>query len=296
MGRFLVAALLCCAAAVSVVYAQVAVDLNLDGLDETVPNVVRANEDAGAIDAGVIDAGARGINPPVAAPVAPPAAAPATAPATAQKVSFWYLIRQSGIIGYIIILLSLIAVALIIEYALSIRRSMLMPPGFADEVLKLLVQNQAGVAMQKCKDDPSALAQVLYAGMTQYEFGWESIEKSAEEATAEQASRLYRKVEYLHVIGNIAPMLGLLGTVVGMVMAFQNIADTSGFGRASELAEGIYLALITTIQGLVVAIPCLAAHSFFGNRIASLISETTFVAEQVLQPIKKNLLRKRSSG
>jgi len=293
MGRFLVVVLLCCTVAVSTLRAQTE-SLNLDGLDESVAVGARIDE---APQAG-------GLRPPVQeqpvqerAVAVPPPTPPTPAPVAKQGgVSFWYLIQQSGLIGYTIILLSLIAVALIIEYALSIRRSMLMPPGFADEVLKLLVQNQAGVAMQKCKDDPSVLAQILYVGMTQYEFGWESVEKSAEEATAEQASRLYRKVEYLNVIGNIAPMLGLLGTVVGMVMAFQNIADSSGFGRASELAEGIYLALITTIQGLVVAIPCIAAHSFFGNRIASLISETTFVAEQVLQPIKKNLLRKRSSG
>jgi len=163
-------------------------------------------------------------------------------------------------------------------------------------VLKLLAQNQSSAAMQKCQKDPSALAQILYAGMTQYEFGWDAVEKSAEEATAEQASRLYRKVEYLNVIGGITPMLGLLGTVVGMVIAFQQIADSAGSGRASEFAEGIYLALVTTVEGLIVAIPCLAAHAFFGNRIAALISETTFVAEQVLQPIKKNLLRKRSGS
>jgi biopolymer transport protein ExbB len=187
----------------------------------------------------------------------------------------------------------LIAVALMIEYALSIRRNMLMPPGFADDVLKLLVQGQPNVALQKCQNDPSAVAQILVAGMSQYEFGWEAIEKSAEEAAAEQASRLYRKVEYLNVIGNIAPMLGLLGTVVGMVIAFQQMHEADGYGRATDLAEGIYLALVTTIQGLLVAIPCLAAHSLFSNKIATLISETVYVAEQVLLPIKKNLLRKR---
>ena len=209
------------------------------------------------------------------------------------SMTFWGFLQAGGIIGYCIMLLSLVAVALIIEYALSIRRTVLMPPGFADEVLKMLTQGQANAALQKCQNDASALAQVLHAGMTQYEFGWESIEKSAEEATAEQASRLYRKVEYLKVIGDIAPMIGLLGTVVGMVMAFQQVAETGGYGRGAGLAEGIYLALITTIQGLLVAIPCIAAHSLFSNRIATLISETTFVAEQVLQPIKRNLLRKR---
>jgi biopolymer transport protein ExbB len=182
-----------------------------------------------------------------------------------------------------------------IEYAMSIRRTMLMPTSFADDVLKLLMQGQPNVALQKCQNDPSALGQILYAGMSQYEFGWDAVEKSAEEATAEQASRLYRKVEYLNVIGNIAPMIGLLGTVVGMIIAFQQMESSAGYGRAAELAGGIYLALVTTVQGLLVAIPCLAAHSFFASRIATLISETTFVAEQVLQPIKKNLLRKRNT-
>ena len=210
-----------------------------------------------------------------------------------QSMTFWGFLQAGGTIGYVIMLLSLVSVALMIEYALSIRRTALMPPGFADEVLKMLTQGQANTALQKCQSDPSALAQILHAGMTQYEFGWESIEKSAEEATAEQASRMYRKVEYLNVIGNIAPMIGLLGTVVGMVMAFQQLADSGGYGRGPELAKGIYLALITTIQGLLVAIPCIAAHSLFANRIATLISETTFVAEQVLQPIKRNLVRKR---
>ena len=246
------------------------------GLNETVQTVVRSGDESSA-------SGGRS-----------PVADSAQDAAKKQGLTFGALIQASGPIGYVIILLSLIAVALIIEYALSIRRTMLMPPGFADEVLKILAQGQVGAAIQKCQNDPSALAQILFAGMVQYEFGWDAIEKSAEETTAEQASRLYRRVEYLDVIGNIAPMLGLLGTVVGMVIAFQQMADSAGYGRAAELAQGIYLALITTVEGLIVAIPCVAAHSFFGNRIATLISETTFVAEQVLQPIKKNLLRKRT--
>ena len=226
------------------------------------------------------------------APVAPIPAAVQAEPAK-QGMTFWGFLRAGGIIGYVIVLLSFVSVALMIEYAFSIRRTILMPPGFADEVLKLLTQGQANAALLKCRNDPSTLAQILHAGMAQYEFGWESIEKSAEEATAEQASRLYRKVEYLNMISNIAPMLGLLGTVVGMVVAFQQMADSGGYGRAAELAGGIYQALITTIQGLLVAIPCLAAYSLFVNRIATLIAETTYIAEQVLQPIKRNLVRKR---
>lgn len=211
---------------------------------------------------------------------------------TEHELSFWSLLQASGVIGYLIILLSLIAVALIIEYFLLIRRQQLMPAGLALGILQLLSQGKLGEAQEKCEDDSSALAQIVQAGMLQYEYGWDAVEKAAEEMTADQAARLYRKVEYLNVIGNIAPMLGLLGTVVGMVIAFQQMSDSAGYGRAAELAKGIYLALITTVEGLVVAIPCLAAYSFFNNRIATLISETTFVAEQVLHPLKHNLLRK----
>ncbi|MCL2004986.1 MAG: MotA/TolQ/ExbB proton channel family protein [Planctomycetaceae bacterium] len=270
--QFLLIPLLCCFIAGSTIHAQ---GLNLAGLDEPAPIAVQA-EPVPVPDA-ILEQGMQESPSPVR-----------------PKMTLWALIQHSGIIGYIIILLSLIAVALMIEYALSIRRTILMPPNFADDVLKLLTQGQPNAALQKCQNDPSALAQVLHAGMTQYEFGWDAVERSAEEATAEQASRLYRKVEYLNMIGNIAPMLGLLGTVVGMVIAFQEMAEAEGYGRAADLARGIYLALITTIQGLLVAIPCLAAHSLFSNRIATLIGETTFVAEQVLQPIKKNLLRKRN--
>ncbi|MDR1140240.1 MAG: MotA/TolQ/ExbB proton channel family protein [Planctomycetaceae bacterium] len=210
-----------------------------------------------------------------------------------RQNSFWTLIAASGLIGYTIILLSFFAVALMIEYSLTIRSKILMPPGFADEVLQLLSQGQLAASVQKCQADMSPLAQILHAGMKEYEFGWDAIEKAAEETTAEQASRLYRKIEYLNVIGNIAPMLGLLGTVVGMVTAFQQLAESEGYARAADLAGGIYLALVTTVEGLLVAIPCLALYSFFSNRIAALISETTFVAEQVLLPIKKSFTRKK---
>lgn len=209
-----------------------------------------------------------------------------------RGLSFFGIIQAGGLIGYVIILLSLISVALIIEHALTIRQKILMPPGFAEEILGLLNQGQLAPAIQKCQDNDSVLGKILYGGMSEFELGWNAVEKGAEEATAEEASRLYRKIEYLNVIGNIAPMLGLLGTVVGMVFAFQQLADSEGYARAADLAKGIYLALITTVQGLVVAIPSLAIYSIFSNRIAYLIGETTYVAEQVLLPVKKSLFRK----
>ena len=247
--------------------------LDLTGLDDVIP-------------ASVPDM------PPVQ--VVPDAPAPEAAAPKKRQSSFLDLVRAIGIIGYVIILLSFVAVALMIEHALTIRRDVLIPPGFGEKVLQSLNQGQFMPALQLCKSDSSVLGQVLYAGMSEYELGWSDIEKKAEEALAEHAARLYRKIEYLNVIGNIAPMLGLLGTVVGMVYAFQQLAESEGYARAADLAEGIYLALVTTVEGLIVAIPSLAAFSFFSNRVAFLTAETTHVAEQVLQPIKKNLQKKKN--
>ncbi len=216
-------------------------------------------------------------------------------PTPPKNAGLFAIIHAGGLIGYMIILLSFVSVALMIEHGLAIRKAVMMPPGFSEEVLALLSQGQLAAAIKTCETNPSTLAKILHAGMTEYELGWGGVEKGAEEATAEEASRLYRKIEYLNVIGNIAPMLGLLGTVVGMVFAFQQLAESEGFARATELAEGIYLALVTTVEGLIVAIPSLAAFSIFSNRIAFLIAETTFTAEQVLLPIKKSLVRKRNS-
>ncbi len=235
-------------------------------------------------------------------PAAPTAPAVASAPSVAapesvakkekSSSSFFDLVVAGGWIGYIIILLSLVAVALMIEFALTIRESVFAPKQFAEKVLQQLLQGQFVPSLQLCKSEPSVLGQVLHAGMSEYELGWNAVETKTEEAIAGHAARLYRKVEYLNVIGNIAPMLGLLGTVVGMVYAFQELADSDGYARAADLAKGIYLALVTTVQGLIVAIPALAAYSYFNNRVAKTIAETTFVAEQVLQPIKRGLMKK----
>ena len=204
------------------------------------------------------------------------------------------LILSAGMIGHTIILLSVVAVALMIEHFITIREKVLIPPGFADEVVKQLNEGKWNDAAKLCRDDPSVLGIVLAAGLKECEIGWDSVEKAVEDAMSEQAARLYRKTEYLNVIGNIAPMLGLLGTVVGLLIAFHDMATLEGYQqRAGDLAAGIYLALVTTVQGLIVAIPSLAAYAIFNNRIALLIAETTDITEQILRPVKKRLVKSK---
>jgi len=128
--------------------------------------------------------------------------------------------------------------------------------------------------------------------VAEHEAGWNEMEKVMEEALAEQTARWNRKVEYLSVIGNIAPMLGLLGTVIGMILAFRTVAETQGAARAADLAESIYLALVTTVEGLIVAIPSLAAYAFFRNRVDELMAEVAGTVQRMFAPLK----RRRPAG
>ncbi|WP_231956304.1 MotA/TolQ/ExbB proton channel family protein [Posidoniimonas polymericola] len=187
----------------------------------------------------------------------------------------------------VLLALSMVALALAVEHLLTIRRDVLMPPGLAEKVAKLLAERDLQGAAAACDQRPSFLAHVIRSSLVEAADGWPDVEKTLEGATLEQAARLFRKIEYLSVIGNIAPMIGLLGTVVGMIFAFQEVAATEGAARAAELAGGIYQALVTTVGGLLVAIPSLAAFAVFRNRVDGLVSEAAAAALRALRPLKR---------
>ena len=192
-------------------------------------------------------------------------------------------------VGMIILLfvLSLIAAYLVFDHLISIRRNDLMPPGLSDDVRKNLLAGDISQAKQLCNDNPSLLSFVLMHGISELEFGWSSVEKAIEDALAEQSARLFRKNEYLTVIGSIAPMVGLLGTVFGMIVAFQSVASTQGTASAPQLAEGIYQALVTTVGGLIVAIPSIGAYAIFRNRIDQFVAEAAYLSQHVFSPLRR---------
>ena len=234
----------------------------------------------------------------------------AAAPPTAQEGAegqesespqgIWGVLTAGGpvgiSVGMVIVLLSIAAVALVIEHIMTIREPVLMPPGLGEEVRKLLAEGKLAPAQKRCRMDPSFLAYVLEAGLAEADGGWPAVEKAMEDAAADQSARLFRKIEYLSVIGNIAPMLGLLGTVIGMILAFHKVATTPGAVQPSDLAGGIYLALVTTVEGLIVAIPSLAAFAVFRNRVDQLVAEAAYVAQHVFTPLKRTRAAERSKG
>lgn len=214
------------------------------------------------------------------------AAANAEAP-----TGFFQILFSGGAVGIVIVglllLLSIYSAYLIVDHFLTIRRPDLMPEGLGDLVRQCLITGDIRGAQQACQERPSFLSFVLMHGISELEFGWNAVEKALEDALAEQSARLFRKIEYLSVIGNIAPMIGLLGTVIGMIMAFQNVASTQGTASAPQLAEGIYQALVTTVGGLIVAIPSIGAFAVFRNRIDQFVAEAAYVTQHVFAPLRR---------
>jgi biopolymer transport protein ExbB len=202
--------------------------------------------------------------------------------------TIWTLVEASGSIGAMIILLSVAGLALILEHALTIRRSVLIPKGLPEELQSHITQDDFVKAEQLCKLRPSYLSYVVLSGLQEVRIGYRAVEKAMEDASQEQAARLFRKVEYLALIANIAPMLGLLGTVYGILLAFKKIAETQGAAVAADMAGGVYLALVTTVEGLLVGIPALGAYAIFRARVEQLSSEVGLVAEQVFNNYKRS--------
>lgn len=218
----------------------------------------------------------------------------AAGPTSPADRNFVDIILEGGIVGFIIIALSIAAMALIIEHLITIRRGALMPLGLAEEVHQLIGEGRFAQAEQQCKLRPSFLGYVLGAGLAEARLGYAAVDKAMEEASQEQAARLFRKIEYLSVIGNLAPMLGLLGTVWGMVVAFMQFEQTPN-PQVAQLAPGIYKALVTTVMGLVVAIPVLASFAIFRNRVDQLVAETTLLAEHVFSVYKRSRAGRRGA-
>ncbi len=189
----------------------------------------------------------------------------------------------------VLIGLSLTAAYLVFEHFLSIRRDELLPQDLQDQLAATLQAGRWHEAQAACEQQPGLLAFIISQGLAERDGGWTAVEKALEDALAEQAARLMRRVEYLAVIGNIAPMVGLLGTVTGMILAFRAVARSQGAAGPGELAEGIYQALVTTVVGLIIAIPSLGAFAVMRNRVDQLMAEATYLVQHLCRPLKRLL-------
>ena len=196
--------------------------------------------------------------------------------AAVQVQSVWDFVLKGGPMMIPIGLCSLAVVTVLIERATSLRRGRVLPPRLLDALNARLNTDppDRDGALSLCQASDSPIARVLAAGLRNGNARADYLEKLVRGAGEREVLQLSRNVRVLSVVAAIAPLLGLLGTIFGMISAFQTVA-TSGeaLGRAELLAKGIYEAMITTAAGLMVAIPALVGYHWISAKTQRLVSE-----------------------
>lgn len=220
------------------------------------------------------------VNPGAATPTA---AGGAGTPVMKERTLVDY-VRAGGPIGAILVGLSVTAVALAITHLLQARLSKLAPADISDELSRRLREGDFTAAQRLCADagNDSVLTRVFGSGFARClrsPLGFMEMKPAMEEAGAREGDKLLKPIEFLGLIAALGPMLGLLGTVIGMIGAFMSIGELEGAARSRKLAEFMSLALVTTAMGLIVAIPCTIMYSMFKRRLERVLSEVQEIAE-----------------
>ncbi len=178
--------------------------------------------------------------------------------------------------------LSFVMVALIMMNLLQVRRDVLLPNDFVEEFEQKLNGKDFQGAYEIARNDDSFVARVLAAGMGRLSRGYPEAVEGMQEAGEDENMALEHRLSFLALIGTVAPMLGLMGTVQGMIASFDKIASSAVSPKPSELAEGISTALFTTLIGLGIAIPAMVFYSILKNRIQRLVLEIGMVSEGLM--------------
>ena len=203
----------------------------------------------------------------------------------------WF-IKKGGLIGWLLILIDVASWAVIIEHFITIRRTNIMPEAVHMQITQMVEAKQYREVIEVTAAEPSMLSYVVHQALSEAGHGYASMERSMEEANEERTTKLLRKIELLNLIGNVSPMLGLLGTVYGMIIVFSQIVAAQEMPDPAKLAGGVGIALVTTFWGLVVAIPALAVYSLMRNRIDALSSETMTIAQGIISTFRPGAKKK----
>lgn len=216
--------------------------------------------------------------------------------------SIWDFVVRGGPVMVPIGICSLVALTLVIERLITLRRRAIVPSAFPSELEAALQSGGRHAALQACERDGSSLARVFAAGVKRLGQPVETVERAMQEAGERESIRLRKHLRALALIGSISTLLGLLGTITGMITAFQTVA-TSGeaLGRTELLAKGIYEAMITTAAGLIVAIPVQICYHWLASKVDRLVqaidlSATEFVDRHVAPFAGTSVGAARSSG
>ncbi len=208
--------------------------------------------------------------------------------------------REIEILGSLIIwfllLLSVGSIGLIGHMALTHQRKSILPVGVADEVRALLNKGKYKQAIDLTEQEHSFFSEITAAALHEANHGYPAMVRCLEQTSDELTTERLRRIEYLNVLGQVSPMIGLFGTVYGMILAFQSIVAAGGAADPVLLAGGIGTALTTTFWGLVVAIPALAGYAVLRSKIDALTVEATLAAGEMMNQFRPKVEAAANTG
>jgi biopolymer transport protein ExbB len=229
------------------------------------------------------------------AAMAQPAAAEPAAPAKDNSIFHWF-IMGAGEMGYVLIGLSVVSMALIIEHFMSVRRSNILPETSQMQITQMLEAKQYRELITFTSSDTSLLSYILNKALAEAPHGYGAMEHAMEQALAQRVSKMVLKPEILGILGNTGPLLGLLGTVMGIVLAFRQICMKGGIPEPGELSGSIGVALVATFWGLMVAIPSLIVYAVMKNRIDAYAGDALSQGRDFLQSFRAGSKKRAEAG
>lgn len=249
---------------------------------------------AGATAVWLLVAGLAGAQ---TANTSPPAAAPAVESAAVEPprdLTLFELMRKGGALMYPLYLCSIVMVAFVIERAVSLRRSRVLPASTVARLRDALSDAPGSLntkdLLEELQMQTNPIARVVTAGLRKAERTIPEIEKAIEDAGAKEVAKMQQNNRMLSNVASIAPLLGLLGTITGMISAFMTVAaKEEALGRTELLAAGIYEALVTTAAGLTIAIPALVFYFYYQERIEKLVSEIDELAVELVERLSAKI-------
>ncbi len=214
-----------------------------------------------------------------------PAAPAETTPPKPESMLMW-AIRASGVIGLFLLCLSVYFTALVIRLFMEFRVGEAVPPQLVDRLETAIKDKKFQEAYDACKESDSFLARLVRTGIAGIPNGRAEARESMQAMSDEIVSAMEMKISYLAIIGTLGPMIGLVGTIWGMILSFQEIATAAGAQpRPEKVAEGISTALFITLEGISLAVPAIFFFAFFRNRIAQITLEANKVADRTINAL-----------
>ena len=208
------------------------------------------------------------------------------------------IFHDGGLMMYPIALCSFVLTVFAFERFIHLRRGRVIPRPFVKRLIEQLQQQQIDrdEALELCERNPSPIAAILSAAVKKYGRPSVEVEQAVLDAGEREGNLLRRNMRLLNAISNVSPLLGLLGTVLGMIQAFNDIAGAQAMGRPDLLAGGISQALLTTAAGLLVAIPAYLLYMFFLGRTDKLLMEMDMYAQKLVEAVSAEGLQENDTS